>query len=359
MKALVLSGGEGTRLRPFTYSMAKQLVPVANKPVLVHCLENLRDIGVEDVGVIVGGHAAQIEATVGDGSQMGLRLTYIRQEAPLGLAHCVALAADFLGDDDFVMYLGDNILADGITEAAEVFRATRPDAQVLVTKVSDPRQYGVAEVDQDGSVLRLVEKPSTPRSDLAVIGVYFFTSAVHAAARAIRPSARGELEITDAIQYLVDQGRRVTAREYDGYWKDTGKIDDLLECNREILSRIDGRPAQRAGAEIDAESVIVGPVVLGPGARVVRSTLTGPLVIGPGSVLMGSTVGPYTAIGRDCVLEDTGVRDSIILEGAALQNVRDLRGCVIGRWAEVRTPGTPDTGRQLIIGDHTRAEVMA
>ncbi|MEH6376097.1 glucose-1-phosphate thymidylyltransferase [Streptomyces sp. KLMMK] len=359
MKALVLSGGEGTRLRPFTYSMAKQLVPVANKPVLVHCLENLRDIGIEDVGVIVGGHAAQIEATVGDGSRLGLRLTYIRQEAPLGLAHCVALAADFLGDDDFVMYLGDNVLADGIAEAAEAFHERRPDAQVLVTKVADPRQYGVAEVDADSKVLALVEKPSAPRSDLAVIGVYFFTAAVHEAVRAIEPSARGELEITDAIQHLVDAGRTVTAREYEGYWKDTGKIDDLLECNREILARTGGTAADREGAEVDAESILQGPVVLGPGARVVRSKLTGPLVIGAGSVVTDSNVGPYTAVGRDCVLEDSGVEDSIILEGAAIKNVRDLQSCVIGRWAEVRKPVTAASGSRLIIGDHTRAEVMA
>ncbi|MFJ9430309.1 glucose-1-phosphate thymidylyltransferase [Streptomyces sp. NPDC101490] len=360
MKALVLSGGEGTRLRPFTYSMAKQLVPVANKPVLVHCLENLRNIGVRETAVVVGGHGAQIEKAIGDGSRFGMRITYLEQEAPLGLAHCVTLAAEFLGDEDFVMYLGDNVLAEGIAEAAAEFRRRRPAAQLLVTKVPDPRQYGVAEVDADGVVRALVEKPAEPRGDLAVIGAYFFTSAIHTATRAISPSPRGELEITDALQYLIEGGWTVTAQEYEGYWKDTGKIDDLLECNRVLLERMgtedgDGTGPVAAG-EIDATTVVEGRVVVEPGARVTGSRLTGPVVIGAGSVVRDCRIGPNVAVGQDCVLESAGIENSIVLEGASITDVPELRGCVIGRWARVRAQDDGPYNR-LIIGDHTQAEV--
>ncbi|WP_018547651.1 glucose-1-phosphate thymidylyltransferase [Streptomyces sp. LaPpAH-108] len=353
MKALILSGGMGTRLRPFTYSMPKQLVPVANKPILVHCLENIRAIGVKEVAVVVGDRADAIRAVVGDGSAFGLRVTYLPQAAPLGLAHCVSLAEEFLGDDDFVMYLGDNILAEGIADSARAFRADPSAARLLLTKVGDPRAYGVAEVDSGGRVRALVEKPAQPRSDLAVIGVYFFTPAVHEAVRAIEPSARGELEITDAIQYLVDRGDRVVADEYLGYWKDTGSPDDLLDCNRVLLDRL--RPAMRGG--MDTVSTVEGPVVVEDGAVVERSRLVGPLVVGAGSVVRDSDLGPYTALGRDCVLDDAGIRDSIVLDGVTIQGVRRLSGSLIGRSAAVR-PGDP-TSRRLIIGDHTQAEVAA
>jgi glucose-1-phosphate thymidylyltransferase len=353
MKALILSGGMGTRLRPFTYSMPKQLVPVANKPILVHCLENVRAIGVEDVAVVVGDRIEEIRAVVGDGSAYGLNVTYLQQEAPLGLAHAVAIAEEFLGDDDFVMYLGDNVLAEGIAESARAFRAERPAAQLLLTKVADPRAYGVAEVDGEGRVLALVEKPQQPRSDLAVIGVYFFTAAVHDAVRAIEPSTRGELEITDAIQYLVERGDRVVADEYSGYWKDTGSPDDLLDCNRLLL----GRLGHGVHGEVDAASTLEGPVVVEAGAVVERSHLVGPLIVGAGSVVRDSELGPYTALGRDCALQDAGIGDSIVLDGVSIQDVRGLSGSIIGRSAAVR--GGESAGRRLIIGDHTQAEVAA
>ncbi|MEU3823952.1 glucose-1-phosphate thymidylyltransferase [Streptomyces sp. SID486] len=353
MKALILSGGMGTRLRPFTYSMPKQLVPVANKPILVHCLENVRAIGVEDVAVVVGDRGPEIRAVVGDGSAYGLNITYLRQEAPLGLAHAVSIAEEFLGDDDFVMYLGDNVLAEGIAESARAFHAGRPAAQLLLTKVADPRAYGVAEVDAEGRVLALVEKPQQPRSDLAVIGVYFFTAAVHDAVRAIEPSARGELEITDAIQYLVERGDRVVADEYAGYWKDTGSPDDLLDCNRLLL----GRLGHGVHGQVDAASTVEGPVLVEAGAVVERSRLVGPLIVGAGSVVRDSELGPYTALGRDCALDGAGIGDSIVLDGVSIQNVRGLSGSIIGRSAAVR--GGEAAGRRLIIGDHTRAEVAA
>ncbi|ANP56002.1 glucose-1-phosphate thymidylyltransferase [Streptomyces griseochromogenes] len=354
MKALVLSGGKGTRLRPFTHSMPKQLVPVANKPVLVHCLENIRDIGVTEVGLIVGDRRDQIEAAVGDGSGLGLRITYIEQDAPRGLAHTVAIARDFLGDDDFVMYLGDNVVVGGVAEAAADFRAHRPAASGMVVKVADPSAFGVAEVGPDGRVERLVEKPKEPRSDLILIGVYFFTPAIHQAVAAIEPSTRGELEITDAIQWLVDSGADVRARDYGCYWKDTGRVEDILECNRELL---DGLTHEIAG-EVDAASVISGPVVVEAGARVVDSRVTGPAVIGAGTVLRGCAVRPYTAIGRDCVLTGTDIGDSIVLEGASIDQVAGIQGSLVGRQARIRSLEDQERHR-LIVGDDTLVEVAA
>ncbi|WP_372410928.1 glucose-1-phosphate thymidylyltransferase [Streptomyces luteireticuli] len=352
MKALVLSGGLGTRLRPLTHSMAKQLVPVANKPVLVHCLEAIRRIGITEAGIIVGDHADEITAEIGDGASLGLDITYIRQEAPLGLAHCVAVAEDFLGGDDFVMYLGDNVLVEGIGAAAESFAARRPAAQILVTKVLDPRQYGVAEVGDDQVVRGLVEKPADPVSDLAVIGVYFFTPAIHEAVRAIRPSGRGELEITDALQHLVAEGRTVTAFEYSGYWQDTGKTDGLLECNRVLLDRIE----REVHGRIDDESRIDGAVVVAPGATVTRSRLTGPLVIGPGTVVRNSRIGPHTALGEGCTVQDADVEDSILLDGAVLDGVGPVRGSLIGRRSRVTSPPGAHAHR-LVVGDDCRAVV--
>lgn len=354
MKALVLSGGAGTRLRPLTYSTAKQLVPVANKPVLVHVLENIRDIGVREVGVIVGDRAEQIKQAIGTGDRLGLRITYLSQDAPLGLAHCVMIAKDFLGDEDFVMYLGDNIFADGIRPAAATFRRRRPDAHLVVAKVEDPNQYGVAELEPDGSVRALVEKPAKPRSDLAVTGAYFFTSAIHQAVRAIRPSRRGELEITDAVAQLIATGRTVTAERYEGYWKDTGKVDDLLECNRVLLERVSARIA----GEVDAATRLHGNVVVEAGARITNSHLIGPLIIGAGTTVHNSRIGPYAAIGKNCVISDSTLQDSITLDGVTIRGVQRLQHSLIGHRSDVRAArGTAH--RRLIIGDHTRAEIPA
>ncbi|WP_225102161.1 glucose-1-phosphate thymidylyltransferase [Streptomyces sp. CoH27] len=355
MKALILSGGTGTRLRPFTYSIPKQLVPVANKPVLLHCLENVRDMGVTDVGVIVGGQEEQIRAAVGDGSELGLEITYIPQALPLGLAHCVLIARDFLGDDDFVMYLGDNMLVGGTAEAAEAFRKERPDAGLLVTEVADPRQFGVAEIDADGRVVALAEKPRFPRSNLALIGVYFFTPAIHEAVARLKPSARGELEITDAVQHLVERGHHVTAERFTGYWKDTGNVDDMLDCNRVLLNGLRSG-GDRAG--VDRNSVILGEVVLGPGARIIGSRLEGPIVVGAGTVIRDSHIGPHTAVGRDCELSGTGIANSIVLDGASIRDVQDIHGSLIGRWADVQA-GASRPRRRLLVGDHSRISLPA
>lgn len=355
MKALVLAGGTGSRLRPLSHTMPKQLVPVANRPVLLHALDSVRDSGVVEVGVIVGDRAAAIRETVGDGAELGLRVTYLTQDAPLGLAHCVRIARDFLGDDDFVMYLGDNVLVGGIAELADRFRRARPSTQVVVTKVPDPSAYGVAEVGPDGRVQRVVEKPRRPRSDLALIGVYFFTPVVHEAVARIRPSGRGELEITDAIQWLVAQGFEVTAAQFDGYWKDTGRVDDVLECNRVLLEAT----VHRVDGEVDAASRLVGPVAIEPGARVVRSRVVGPAVVGAGTTVVDSYVGPYTALGAGCRLVGAGIEYSIVLDQVSVRDVRGIHGSLIGRASEVTLSSADVARHRLVIGADTRVELAA
>lgn len=261
MKALVLSGGAGTRLRPITHTSAKQLVPVANKPVLFYGLESIAAAGITDVGVIVGDTAAEIQDAVGDGSKFGLEITYIPQERPLGLAHAVLIARDYLGDDDFVMYLGDNFIVGGIADLVEEFRGNRPDAQILLTQVQDPRSFGVAELDDAGQVVGLEEKPERPKSDLALVGVYLFTPVIHDAVRSITPSWRGELEITHAIQHLIDSRADVRCTVIKGYWKDTGNVADMLEVNRTVLEGL----TRRIDGEIDEASEAVGRVVVEEG----------------------------------------------------------------------------------------------
>lgn len=326
MKALVLAGGTATRLRPLSQRMPKQLIPIANRPVLEHVLDSIAAAGVSEVGMVVGDWAPQIQAAIGDGTRFGLEIAYLRQDLPLGLAHCVRLARGFTGDDDFLMYLGDNVLPDGIADLAASFARSRPAAQVTTYRVPDPRAFGVVELDRRGGVRRLVEKPQRPRSDLAVIGVYFFTAAVHAAVAAIEPSGRGELEITDAIQWLLASGAPVRAVEYHGYWKDTGTIDDVLACNRALLQRL---PYAVTG-DVDAASKVGAQVVVEAGARIVDSQLEGPSIIGADALVVASRIGPYTSVGDGCRLRDSELADSIVMSGApALAGAR-LDGTVVG-----------------------------
>ncbi|NEC66322.1 glucose-1-phosphate thymidylyltransferase [Streptomyces sp. SID9727] len=355
MKALVLAGGTGTRLRPFSYSMPKQLIPIANTPVLEYIVRGILDLGVQDIGIIVSGLDNGIRQALGDGSRFGVRLTYILQDAPLGLAHAVSTARDFLGDDDFVMYLGDNMLPDGISDIADEFAARRPAAHVVVGKVADPTAFGVAELGPNGEVLRLVEKPQQPRSDLALIGVYLFTAAIHEAIAAITPGARGELEITDAIQWLVAAGADVRASQYEGYWRDTGKVEDVLTCNERILD--DLRPSV-AGA-VDDASVLVGPVVVEETARVVRCRIEGPAIIGAGTVVEDSDIGPYTSIGRDCTVVESRLAHSIVLEGASVTGLQGMHSSIVGRSASVGITTEGTDRYRLVVGDHTHVEVAA
>src|SRR5215211_7604111 len=291
MKGLILSGGKGTRLRPLTHTSAKQLVPVANKPVLFYGIEAMAEAGIDDVGIIIAPETGgEIREAVGDGSRFGVRIQYIEQDEPLGLAHAVLTAEEFLGGSPFVMYLGDNLLRDGIVALVDTFRSEQPDALILLTPVPDPENYGVAELDGENRVARLVEKPEDPKTDLALVGVYMFTAAIFDAARSIEPSWRNELEITDAIQALVDRGLRVDPHIVHGWWKDTGQVHDMLEANRLILDDLD----KRVEGEL-VESRVDGRVVIEAGARLERSTVRGPAIVGSGSRITDAFVGPYTA----------------------------------------------------------------
>ncbi|MBC2906716.1 glucose-1-phosphate thymidylyltransferase [Streptomyces cupreus] len=353
MKALVLSGGAGTRLRPITHTSAKQLVPVANKAVLFYGLESIAEAGITEVGVIVGDTAAEIQDAVGDGSKFGLQITYIPQERPLGLAHAVQIARDYLGDDDFVMYLGDNFIVGGISALVEEFRRHRPDAQILLTHVPDPRAFGVAELDGSGQVVGLEEKPKHPKSDLALVGVYLFTPAIHEAVRAIEPSWRGELEITHAIQHLIDAGADIRCTVIHGYWKDTGNVDDMLEVNRTVLEGLD----RRIDGEVDELSETVGRVVVEEGARIVNSRIVGPAVIGAGSVVDNSYIGPFTSIAENCHITDSELEFSIVLRDSSIAGVGRIESSLIGRHAEVTPAHHVPSAHRFVLGDHSKVQI--
>ncbi len=354
MKALVLSGGKGTRLRPITHTSAKQLIPVANKPILFYGLEAIAAAGIKEVGIVVGDTRAEIEAAVGDGSPWGFRVTYIPQEAPLGLAHAVKISKEFMGGSPFLMFLGDNLLKEGLNGIVEDFKKNKPNAQILVAKVPNPQQFGVVEMN-GSRVLRLVEKPAEPKSDLALVGVYLFDSTIFEAIDNIRPSRRGELEITDAIQWQVDRQRRVTVKHIDGWWKDTGKLEDMLEVNRLVLESV--QEGLHPTASVDEHSKLEGRVVLEEGVHVVHSTIRGPAVIGKGSRITRSYVGPYSSIYFNVSIEDSEVEHSIVLEHAKIRNIRRIQDSLIGQRVEVlRSHGVPAAYR-LMVGDSSRVEV--
>jgi glucose-1-phosphate thymidylyltransferase len=353
MKALVLAGGSGTRLRPITHTNAKQLVPLANKPILFFALEAIAAAGITEVGVVVGETGSEIRAAVGDGSAFGVSVTYLEQEAPLGLAHAVLIARDFVGDEPFVMYLGDNLVVGGISEFVRDFERERPDALLLLAKVEHPQQFGVAELSPDGNLRRLVEKPSSPPSDLALVGVYLFGGAIHDAVRSIESSARGELEITDAIQHLLDAGADVRARRLSKPWIDTGKLTDLLDANRIVLEGIE----REIRGSVDPESEIHGAVVVESGASIVRSVVQGPVAIGARTVVEDAVIGPFSSIGPDCVVRDAGLEHSVVLERARIDGVRGITDSLVGRDALVgRTSGTAPTYR-LLISDHSEVRI--
>ncbi|HXT91702.1 MAG TPA: glucose-1-phosphate thymidylyltransferase [Trebonia sp.] len=356
MKALVLSGGSGTRLRPITHTSAKQLVPVANKPVLFYGLEAIAAAGVTDVGIIVGDTAPAIEAAVGDGSKFGIKVTYIRQLAPLGLAHAVLVAREFLGDEDFVMYLGDNFIVGGITDLVEEFTSARPDAQIMLTKVSDPRSFGIAELDEStGRVKNLEEKPKQPKSDLALVGVYLFTPAIHEAVASLKPSWRGELEITEAIQWLLDNGRKVNSTMITGYWKDTGNVADMLEVNRLVLESLE----QRLDGTVSDDSEIIGRVVVEEGATVAGSRIVGPAIIGAGSTVTDSYIGPFTAIEDGCSIDDSEIEYSILLSRASIRGVRRIEASLIGHDTVVTPAPRVPRAHRLVLGDHSKVQISS
>jgi glucose-1-phosphate thymidylyltransferase len=355
VKALVLSGGSGSRLRPITHTSAKQLVPVANKPVLFYGLEAIRDAGITEVGIVVGDTEPAIREAVGDGSAFGLKVSYLRQDAPRGLAHAVLVARDFLGDDDFVMYLGDNFIVGGIAGLVDEFRSGRPDAQIMLTSVPDPRQFGVAELDPAGEVVGLEEKPREPKSDLALVGVYIFTPAVHEAVAKLEPSWRGELEITEAIQWLIDHGRKVRSTTITGYWKDTGNVADMLEVNRMVLEGLE--PA--CAGEVDAATELIGRVAIGSGAQITGCRIVGPVVIGAGTRVSESYIGPFTSVERDCVIADSEIEYSIVLRGASIKGVGRIEASLIGHEVEVTPAPRVPKAHRLVLGDHSKVQISS
>ena len=353
MKGLILSGGRGTRLRPLTYTRAKQLVPVANKPILFYGIEAIAAAGIREIGIVVGDTHAEIRDAVGDGSAWGVSVTYIEQDAPRGLAHAVGISRDFIGDEPFVMYLGDNLLNKGITPLVDAFRCERPAAQILLARVADPQMFGVAELS-NGQVVRLIEKPAEPRSDLALVGVYMFGPEVFTSVDRIRPSARNELEITDAIQDLIDRGLVVRPHIVDGWWKDTGKLEDILEANRLILETFE----RRIEGSVDHASRIEGKVVIESGAVIENSIVRGPAIVGARSRIVRAYVGPFTSIMNDVEIRESEIGHSIVLEGSVIADLANrVEDSLIGRNVKIyRSPVKPSAYR-FMLGDNSEVGI--
>ncbi len=355
MKGLILSGGTGTRLYPLTYTSAKQLIPVANKPVLFRVIESIRDAGISEIGIVVGDTAAEIRGAVGQGEQFGVEITYIEQEAPLGLAHAVQVSADFLQNDQFVMYLGDNVIQGGISELVGDFATNKWNSQIVLTSVENPEQYGVAELKEDGSILRMVEKPRNPPSDLALVGIYMFDSTVMEAVNAIEPSRRGELEITDAIQWLVDHGRLVHPYLHHGWWIDTGAPDDMLEANDLILEELD------YGIEgfVDRGSTIGRRVKIERGAEIINSVIRGPSIIGQDSRIVNSYIGPFTSIYHHVTIENSDIEHSMVLEHSHISDIEArIQDSLIGRFVQIKRSPMKPKSHQLTLGDHSQLGIL-
>ena len=354
MKGLILSGGKGTRLRPLTYTRSKQLVPVANKPVLFYGVEAIVAAGIHKIGVVVGETKAEIQAALGDGSRFGAEITYIEQEAPLGLAHAVLISESFLRGEPFVMYLGDNLIADGITSLVDEYRRLGCNSEILLARVPNPEQFGVAEL-ADGKVVRLTEKPKEPRSNLALVGVYMFDDSIWEAVKAIRPSARRELEITDAIQWLIDNGRTVHPHLVSGWWKDTGKVEDMLEANRIILDTFTA-----SGSEgVDEGSRVEGKVVIEPGAKIFASTIRGPAIIGARTEIRSAFVGPYTSIGPGCRIERCEIENSIVLEGSSLERIPGrIADSLIGKNVRIHPGAERPRVHRFLVSDNSEIGIL-
>lgn len=356
MKALVLSGGAGTRLRPLTHTGAKQLVPVANKPILFYVIENIVSAGIRDIGMIISPETGgEVRRVVGDGSRWGVRVTYILQDRPGGLAHAVWTARGFLGESDFVMYLGDNLIGRGIGRFVERFCTERPEAQILLKPVDNPSSFGIAEVDGNGKVVRLVEKPKEPKSNLALVGIYIFSPRIFDAIEQISPSWRGELEITDAIQKLIDWECVVLSEVIEEWWLDTGKKDDLLKANRVVLDEWIKRDVK---GRIEGTSDVTGRVVVPPSAKVIDSIIRGPVVLGEGVVVERSFIGPFSSIGDGCEIRDSSIEHVVLLPNCRIEQVKRLEDSVVGKNSVVRKKDSTLTDALcLMIGDDCVVEI--
>jgi glucose-1-phosphate thymidylyltransferase len=355
MKGLILSGGTGSRLRPLTYSNAKQLIPVANKPILVRVIEAIRDAGITEIGIVVGSTARQIKDAIGTGSRWGVEVTYIQQDAPLGLAHAVKVSQDFLGDDRFVMFLGDNVIEGGISPLIAQFANSEWNSQIVLTRIEDPRQYGVAELGDDGRIINLVEKPQNPPSDLALVGIYMFDANVFKAVHAIKPSWRGELEITDALKWLVQNNYHVHPYIHEGWWIDTGKREDMLEANDLVLEEIDYEIA----GYVDRESQVGRRVTIERGAEIINSVVRGPSIIGENARIVNSYVGPYTSIGNDVIVENSEIEHSMVLGNSQIKDIGTrIQDSLIGSHVEItRSPFKPKA-LKLALADYSQVGIL-
>ena len=356
MKGLILSGGKGTRLRPLTYTQAKQLIPVANKPVLVRVIETMRDADIHDIGVVVGDTHAEIERTLGDGSNWGVNIQYIPQASPDGLAHAVKISHDFLGNDRFVMYLGDNVIQGGITGLVEDFSQSSWNSQIVLKEVENPRAYGVAKLRPDGSIDRLIEKPQNPPSNLALVGIYMFDETIWDAVNAIKPSARGELEITDAIQWLIEDGHRVYPHVHQGWWVDTGKALDMLEANSLVLEEL--KPTIASDSTIE-NSEVDRRVTIEAGARIINSVIRGPAIIGKNTLIENSYIGPFTSIYHSVTVQNAEIERSIILENSSVLNIGvRIQDTLIGRNATVQRSDAKPRAMKMNLGDHSTVWIL-
>jgi glucose-1-phosphate thymidylyltransferase len=354
MKGLILSGGAGTRLRPITHTQAKQLVPVANKPILFYGLEAMREAGIRDIGIIVGGTRREIEEACGNGHRFGLNITYIDQAAPLGLAHAVKISRPFLKESPFVMYLGDNIIKDGIVSLVEEFKRRRPNAMILLARVKEPQRFGVAELKQ-GKVVKLTEKPRKPKSDLALVGVYMFDHNIFKAARSIKPSWRNELEITDAIQYLIDKKFEVHSHTINGWWKDTGKLEDMLEANGIMLDNL----GTRINGRIDSKSHLIGKLRIEKGAQIIDSTIRGPVILGKGTKIVNYYIGPYPSVSYDVTIKNSEIENSIVLEKSTIENLNHrMEDSLIGKNVYIGASPLKPKAYRLMVGDNSQVGVL-
>jgi glucose-1-phosphate thymidylyltransferase len=355
MKGLIISGGKGTRLRPLTYTSAKQLIPVANKPVLFRVIEAIRDTGITDIGIVVGDTASQVQAAVGTGDRWGVRITYIPQDQPLGLAHAVKISRDFLGDERFVMFLGDNVIQGGISKLIEQFAGSEWNSQIVLTPVAQPEHYGVAELNGEGRIVRLIEKPKQPPSDLALVGIYMFDRNIHEAVNAIAPSWRGELEITDAIQWLVERDYRVYPYIHRGWWIDTGKMEDLLEANSLVLEELE----PKIEGHVDEDSEVDSRVTVQLGAEIVNSVIRGPSIIGERTRIVNSYVGPFTSIYHDVAIEDSEIERSIVLESSVIRDIpARIQDSLIGRDVTLTRSAVRPKAYKLNLGDHSKVGIL-
>ncbi|MFP4343945.1 MAG: glucose-1-phosphate thymidylyltransferase [Anaerolineales bacterium] len=355
MKGLILSGGKGTRLRPLTYTSAKQLMPVANKPILFRVIEAIRDAGITDIGIVVGDTAEEIKGAVRRGNRWGVKVTYIPQEAPLGLAHAVKISHDFIGDDRFVMFLGDNVIEGGISPLIKEFAERDWNSQIVLTEVNQPEQYGVAELDDQGHIIQLIEKPKAPPSNLALVGIYMFDKSIFKAVNAIRPSWRGELEITDAIQWLVKNGHSVYPYIHRGWWIDTGRPGEMLEANSLVLEELE--PCTEG--YVDRDSEVDSRVTIEQGAEVINSIVRGPTIIGENARIVNSYVGPFTSIGSECLIQNAEIERSIVLEYSVIKDLpARVQDSLIGRNVVLEQSPMRPKALKLTLGDYSQVGLL-